>query len=406
MAVAELGSGGAEAVVADLASDLLLRGHDVTVASNGGWRGVDLAAAGALLLDVPLRGRRSMKMLRAAGQMRLRASREPWDLVHTHNVRATLVAHVGVRWPARRPPILATVHGLDPTEYRLAVRLLASCADVVVAVSQHAADSLARAGFPADRLQVIENAAAAPASHDRRDARERLGLAADVPVAVCAARMAAPKRHDLLVEAWRQVTGDAVLLIAGDGPLRSNVESAIRAAGLEQRVRLLGDRQDLDWLLAAADLVVLPSDREGLPMIVLEAMAAGVPVVASSVGGVAGLDRRALELVDPRRADAMAAGLAHVLFHPEYRAALATNGLMLVNDRFSPARMRASYAELYDDLVQARRAGSKRGNAGVALYGKRSVVPRWDLGWRSSGSDVGSGGPAEREGDANDSRGG
>ena len=182
--------------------------------------------------------------------------------------------------------------------------------------------------------------------------RAELGLTAEAPVALCVARLATPKRIDLLLDAWADVP-DAVLLLAGDGADRAALER--QAAPLGERVRFLGERRDVGRLLSAADLVVLPSDREGLPMAVLEALAAGVPVVASAVGGIPQLGGDAVELVAPASADALAAGVRRVLDDADRRDALVSAGRELVDRRFSSARMQSDYVSVYEGVRKGAR---------------------------------------------------
>jgi glycosyltransferase involved in cell wall biosynthesis len=140
--------------------------------------------------------------------------------------------------------------------------------------------------------------------------------------------------------------GDAVLLVVGEGVTRPAVDAAIGRTGQRDWIRLLGERHDVDWLLAAADACVLPTDWEGLPISVLEAMAAGVPVVASAVTGLAAFGA-AIQLVPPGSATALADGLRHVLADESRRRKLITAGLALARDRFAPARMCEQYRDLY-----------------------------------------------------------
>jgi len=338
--IAEMGSGGAEALVEDLARHRLSRGDAVTVASAGGRRADALAAEGVRLVPVALHRRSVAKaVLGAAGAAR--SLRGQADVVHAHNVGAALVAHLATRWPRRRPPLVVTVHGLPAADYPRAAGLLRRTADLVVAVSETEREKLVAGGLPADRVTVVDNAVAPPAPYDRSVARRELGLDPDVPVALWVARLAPPKRPDLLVEAWRSVPEPAVLLVAGGGPLV--------VAG-DARVRVLRERSDVPRLLAAADVYCLASDSEGMPMAVLEAMSAGVPVVATGVGGLVAGCTGAARLVPPGDVEALAATLTELLGSPERRAELAAAGRERVAERFSVAAMRGAYDAVYASL--------------------------------------------------------
>lgn len=347
--IAELGSGGAETVAADLAEHLLARGDEITLASSGGWRADELSARGARLLEVPLRSAAAGSLARSVLRLRHDVRGRPPDIVHSHNVRATFAAHLGTRWSRHRPRLVTTVHGLSDADYPRAARVLAHTADRVVAVSDHVAGRLESAGLPTHRLVVIENAVAPPRLPDKNAARRELDLEATTRVAVCVARLEAPKRHDQLIEAWAALPPDAVLLVAGDGSGRGALEQRIAEAGLGDRVRLLGERRDVPRLLSAADLLVLPSDREGLPMAVLEAMAAGIPVVASAVGGVADLDPTTLELVRPGSCRDLAAGLRRVLDDPVGARARAARASEAIQQRYSSSSMCSAYESVFSE---------------------------------------------------------
>jgi glycosyltransferase involved in cell wall biosynthesis len=349
--IAEMGTGGAESVVADLAGHLVATGNEACVASNGGWRADALSADGVTTLAVPLRASGPARLGCAVARLRRETAARPVDVVHAHNVRATLAAHLGTRWPRRRPPLLCTVHGLADDDYGRAARVLDRCADLVVAVSADVGERLTSAGLEPDRLRVVENACRPVPGFDRTRARRELGLGPDQPVVLCLARLAAPKRHDLLVQAWQQLPADAVLLVAGDGPGRAEIARQVDEAALEGRVRLLGERHDVPRLLAASDVLVLASDREGMPMTVLEAMSAGVPVVASAVGGLLSLGEDALELVAPGSAEFLAAGLLALLSDGTRGRAKAAVASELVARRFSSSILCTTYENLYRHLI-------------------------------------------------------
>ncbi|KQW52511.1 hypothetical protein ASC77_24350 [Nocardioides sp. Root1257] len=352
--IAEMGSGGAERVVTDLVGHLVATGHEACVASSGGWRADALAVAGVCTLEVPLRESGPGSLARAVARLRRETAARPVDVVHAHNVRATLAAHLATRVGRRtKPPLVTTVHGLADADYPRAARLLAVC-DAVVAVSDDVAGRLARGGVDERRLRVVENAVPPPVFRPggSDQVRDELGLTGPMPVVLCVARLASPKRVDLLLDAWTDVP-DVTLLVVGDGPDREALER--RAAPSGDRVRFLGERRDVDRLLGAADLLVLPSDREGLPMAVLEAMAAGVPVVASAVGGIPQLGADVVELVAEPRPEAFAAAVRRVLDDQDRYRAMATAGRDLVDQRFSSSRMQSGYALVFEDVQKVRR---------------------------------------------------
>jgi glycosyltransferase involved in cell wall biosynthesis len=338
--IPEMGTGGAEVVAATLARHHLARGHEVTVYSHGGWRTPPLVAQGARFVQVPLRGRRVAGLLAAARVMR-RTGLHAADLVHAHNVKAALAARLalGLR---RSPAVLATAHGFLAPDRGRAAFWLARTADHVVAVSAETADRLREGGYPASRLSVIENAIEEPQAPSRTQARRQLGLHATRPVVLCLARMTGQKRHDLLLRAWHGWDAAPTLLIAGDGPTRPRVERLVRDLRLDDRVQLLGNRQDPLRLISAADVLVLPSDMEGLPISVLEALWLGVPVVASAVGGLRELGG-AVTLVPPGESEGFRDAVTLLVSDTAAQERQRNAGRALVRERFVEDRMVEAY---------------------------------------------------------------
>lgn len=354
--VAELGTGGAEAVVLGLAEGMAARGHRTWVASDRGWRVPLLAEVpGVDHVRVPLAPSSPVALAASAARLLAWAPGRPVDLVHAHNIRATLAAHPVAR--ARRAPLVTTVHGLGAQDYPRAVRVLRRCSDLVVAVSGAVAEDLERAGLPTARVRVVENSVSAPAVRPD-DAAHLPDLPASGPIVLCAARMTAQKRQDLLLRGWAAREHRAGhLLLAGDGPERPRHEALARELGLGADVTFLGDRDDVGALLRRADLLALPSDWEGLPIGVLEALAADVPVLASAVGGLPDLadvlalvpadgDDRELGERWGRALDRELAGTAS-----EEQRQRAARGRALVDTRFSPGRMVEAYLALDEALI-------------------------------------------------------
>lgn len=344
--ISEMGAGGAEALVAGMARAGADFGWQSAVASGGGHRAEALRAWGVPTFPVPVARRRAAGVLRAAAAARAAVRGFRPEVVLAHNVSASLVARLALA--PRRLPLLTVFHGVADPDYAGAARVLRRTSRAVVAVAAATADRLRAAGLTSPDPVVIPNAVfPQPARVDRDVVRAVLGVAPDTPVALCLARLEPQKRHDVLLRAWAEVNGDAVLWLAGDGSLRAELERRAGELGLTRRVRFLGTRSDVPDLLAAADVTVLTSDWEGMPVAVLESLAAGRPVVATGVDGV----REALAggggVVVPRRSPAATAkALRELLFDTAARARVAAEGLAAVRRDHDPEVFMRSYDEL------------------------------------------------------------
>jgi glycosyltransferase involved in cell wall biosynthesis len=341
--ISEMGAGGAETLVAGMATRGEEYGWVSAVASGGGFRADALAAGGVTTYPVPLARRSKSGVLRAARGVRGAVSRFAPDVVVAHNVGASLVARLALV-AGRRRPVVTVFHGVADEELSAAARILRRTSDRVVAVSAAAADRLAEAGL--GRPDVIRNAVFAQRPvFGRAEVRASLGLADGTPVALCLARLEPQKRHDVLLDAWSRLDGDAVLWLAGDGSLRADLER--RAEALGRRVEFLGTRADVPDLLAAADVTVLTSDWEGLPLAVLESMAAGRPVVATRVGGIGEVLAGGGGLVvPPGDPAATAEALNTLLFDRARRETVAAEGIRAVERDYDPHTLMKSYDEL------------------------------------------------------------
>jgi glycosyltransferase involved in cell wall biosynthesis len=351
--ITEMGSGGAETLVAGMALAGDSVGWESAVASGGGHRADALLAHGVPTFSVPVPRRRASGVLRAARETRSAVRLFAPDVVLAHNVSASVVARLAI--VGLRMPMVTVFHGVARPDYPAAARILRRTSRRVVAVADAAADGLRAQGL-ADPVVVPNAVFPQPPSRDRAAVRRELGLDERVPVALCAARLEPQKRHEVLLSAWT-LLDDAVLLLAGDGSRRAALSARCAALGLTDRVRFLGNRDDVPDLLAAADLTVLTSDWEGMPIAVLESMAAGLPVVASDVDGVREVlaDGGGL-LVPPGDAVATAEALCALLFDPDARAATASAGRLSVHIRHNPDTMMKSY----DELLRAAAGKARR----------------------------------------------
>ena len=352
--IGEMGTGGAESLVVELVT----RGPDVgwvsQVASSGGRREDELGPTGlARFHRVPLSRRRPGGLWRAVGATRAAVREADPDVVLAHNVGVTVATWLAVRSLRRRTPIATVFHGVAAGDYRAAALALSAAPGAVIAVSGVIRDRLTAAGLRRHVPIVISNAVTAPLLPDRATARRELDLAADAPVALCAARMVEQKRHDVLIRAWARVRPDAVLLLAGDGPLRGDVERQVAQLGLTGRVRVLGARSDMPRLLAAADVCTLSSDWEGLPVALLEAMACGRPVVATAVDGVAEVLRHGGgELVPPGDDEALGRALDGLLGDPAAARAAGEAARAVIAEHYDPAVMMRRYDDLLRSLAR------------------------------------------------------
>jgi glycosyltransferase involved in cell wall biosynthesis len=246
----------------------------------------------------------------AAAVLRLRRllARYVPDVVHAHGLRAGAVTALALaRTPRReRPAMVVTTHNAAPSgataraAYLALERLTARRADAVLCVSADLAARMRRAGARDVALAVVSAPpAAAPSAEAVGQARAAMG-AAGRPVVLAVGRLTPQKGFDLLLEAMT-ILGDRepapLLVIAGDGPQAARL--AARSAALGSDVRFLGLRADIPALLAAADVVAVPSRWEGQPLIVQEALRAGRPLVASRVGGIPSLTGEDAALLVP-----------------------------------------------------------------------------------------------------------
>jgi len=180
------------------------------------------------------------------------------------------------------------------------------------------------------------------------------------PVALAIANLIPYKGHTFLLKAWKSVLSAspmATLLLAGEGPARSALEAEARDLGVADRVRFLGVRRDIPALLAVSDVLVHPSLEEGFCNALLEAMAAGKPVVATDVGGNAEAVTNGTTgwLVPARDANALAGAIRRIFEDPGLGVALGAAGRRVAETRFTRDAMVRQYESLYMDLLKRKR---------------------------------------------------
>lgn len=240
-------------------------------------------------------------------------------------------------------------------------RFLAKWTDKVVGNSNAVAEFYRRAGVPANRLEVIPSGIGEeePPPVDPADVRRSFGFPTDAPMILFAGRLAPQKAVGDLIAALdvlQHVRPDLRALIVGDGPLRSDLEAMAAAFGLRLAVKFLGHREDVPRLLAASDLLVLPSLYEGLPNVVLEAMRFRKPVVATAAPGTTEVVRHGETglLVPVKQPTALAQAIRTVIEDPDLGRRLGNAGRTRAEGEFRAETMVERFAGLYERIARTK----------------------------------------------------
>jgi glycosyltransferase involved in cell wall biosynthesis len=362
MLIESVSGGGAERFTVGLARAIEAEGCDVVVcASRDAGRNRDPIAHAAGVRVLMLGRRRTLSPLAWLPLVR-HLRRERVDVLHSHmfgsNVWAVLIGRL-----ARVPVVIATEHSWTYEGQRLRKLLdgywIGRLATAFVAVSpEDARRMVAIERVPARRVRTIATGLLRdPAELQTApgDLREELGLAPGTPLVGAVAMLRPMKAVDVLVEAFarlRQRVPEAHLAVAGDGPLRSEVEAQVAALGVGDAVHLLGVREDVANVLRSLDVVVMPSDSEGSPIALIEAMVAGRAIVASCVGGMPWIldDGRCGVLVPPRAPEALAHAVTDLLGDPARRDELGARARRRARADFTLESVAGQWAELYREL--------------------------------------------------------
>ncbi len=353
--------GGAETQVFLLAQELRKRGHPVQVVSMRRPEAYvyDLALHGIESLDLGMRSgipdpRALVRLARAWRTFRP-------DVAHAHMVHAVLLARLA-RPLARVPVLVSTAHNLtEGARWReLAYRATDGLGDLTTNVCQAAVDRYVSVrAAPHGRIVRMPNgldvAGFEPDPEARARVRAALELSDDAFAWLAVGRLEPQKDVPTMLEAARTLPPRAVLLLVGDGPLRAELEARRDALGLDPaRVRFLGARADVPDLMRAADGYAMSSAWEGLPMVLLEAGASGLPIVATDVGGNAEIVRDGAtgRLVPPHEPAALAAAMSETMaLTATERAAWGRSARAHVAAEFDLGRVVDAWIALYRRLL-------------------------------------------------------
>lgn len=308
-------------------------------------------------------GRTTTADLRPWARLRRELREGAVDVVHTHKFGSNLWGALVAR-AARTPVVVAHEHSWsfegEPVRRLLDRNVVARLADAVIAVSREDQRRMVEVvGMPADKVRYVPNGAPSSGPGSGRDVRAELGIAPDAPVIGTVGMLRPEKALELLIEVTDTLRAEHPglrTLIVGYGDERAMLEAEIARRGLEEAVLLLGYRDDVPDVVRAFDVAVLCSDREGMPVSIVEYMEAGRPVVATRVGAVPDLVDDGVHglLVPARDPAALAMAVGGLLSDPAKRAAMGAAGRKRHAQEFDLATQVRRIEDLYDELLTLR----------------------------------------------------
>lgn len=358
-----LDPGGLERVVISLVREGVRLGQRVSVAclERPGELAGEIERAGAKVYCV---NKRPGIRLGTVGRLRKLFEEIRPDVVHTHQIGALFYAGPAAR-RAGVPVVVHTEHGkhydgrrktcwLGWWAARYAQRYFCVSADIAAAVSS-------RRIAPAFKIEVVPNGidtARYAQSSNACASREALGIPSDASVVGTVGRLAEVKRQDVLLRAFARLHSGCHLVLVGDGPMRSELERLAAELGIRGRVHFAGYQSAPERFFHVMNVFALTSRSEGMPLAVLEAWAAGLPVVASRVGGIPELVAEGINGLMFEAGDeaSLAIHLNQLLSHPEQALALGASGRHTVRSRFDVSVMAQRYQERYLQLLHRDQA--------------------------------------------------
>lgn len=382
--------GGGSVVVLAITRALIARGDEVWVFTFEQETGRRFAAAGAKIIRPPFwfDSIHPLDSVNLFSLWRL-CRREKFDLVATHTSKGGFLGRLAARW-AGVPHIVHHAHGfafnkvLPPRTKRFYIaleRFAARASDLIISVNDEHRSTAIELGIEApERIRTIHNGidVGAFTVSDRTAERRRLGFDDSTLLIGAVGRLAPQKGYIYLIQAFQLLAErfpSARLVVAGIGPLASELEGAARRLGVAGRVDFLGFRRDVAGLLAAFDVYTQPSLWEGHSISLIEALAAGRPIVATDIDG----NREVVDhgetglLVPPEDPKALADAIENLLTNPGLARQLAANARRAAIERFSQENMVRQNLEAYDWVRNApalRRRKTRRSD----LDDRRSVL--------------------------------
>jgi glycosyltransferase involved in cell wall biosynthesis len=354
-----LNIGGITSYVLTLTKGLKKKGHNVYVASSGGIMLPRFIEEGAVFIPVPIKTKKEVSFKIAMCEFSLSGciKRYKIDILHTHS-RTTQVLGELLRRSDRIPHIY-TCHGYF--RRRILRRLFPCWGNKIIAISEQVKDHLiSDFGVEENNVSLIHNGIDIESFSSQgigiwNKARKRLGLG-DGPVIGIVARLSDVKGHRYLIEAMPEVLNevpDAQLLICGEGKEKENLIRITKQLGIARNVIFAPEAQGTAEVLSVMNLFVMPSLKEGLGLALMEAMAAGVPVVGTSVGGIKTLIQDGLTglLVKPASVSGLSESIIRLLKDTALASTLRENARRFIGDSFSQTKMVDETEKVYRECL-------------------------------------------------------
>lgn len=266
------------------------------------------------------------------------------NIVHSHGYRADVIGLIAAAWTG--VPIVSTLHGWTPVNWKLRIyeaidRLFLRFFNRIFCVTADIAGDLARAGVAEEKLVHLPNAVSAGfATEENEDVRKEFGISRDEKIILYVGRLSQEKGVEVLLLACESLFRSMPrcrLLVVGDGPLRHDLEKKGQQKKMAGAVVFCGHRKNIASFYKIADVVVIPSWTEGVPMVLLEALMFSLPVVCSKVGGIPRIvvhDQTGL-LVEPGDVDALANAICRVLVNEPFARSLGRRGSLRVKAEYA-----------------------------------------------------------------------
>jgi glycosyltransferase involved in cell wall biosynthesis len=289
--------------------------------------------------------------------------RGDYDILHIYGLKANLIGRVVGR-VARCRRIVAGLRNIYPGDkecsklHFMLDKLTIPLIDLYISNSKSAADFVVSKGYPRKKLIVVHNGINPERFHIDREQRliKELGLKEESPVIITVANMRPQKAYRVLIDSLNlliQRKSPFSALFVGDGILKDELMKLTEDLGLSERINFLGDRRDVPALLSISDIFVLPSYWEGLPVSIMEAMCAKLPVVATDVGGVSELVEDGVTgfLVPPKNPEALAEKIERLLADKDLRKEMGMAGYERIKKGFSLEKTVKEMERIYTELA-------------------------------------------------------